>query len=126
MARGPRALVPPWGGPRPAPYASYVRNTRQSSRDRACSSSRERALVQGSALSRLVPMLGQGRAAGSPVYLICSTLAAFPGTCVWHQVGGEKPPGPSSGSGKEKPFLSWAGCQLLLGPAEAWPDSRWG
>lgn len=70
--------------------------------------------MHGSALPRLVPILGQGRAADSPFYVL---HLAFQGPLCGSRVSGEKPPGPSSGSGKEKHLLSWAGCQLLLGPA---------
>lgn len=52
------------------------------------------------------------------LFTSCIPLSlAFQGPLCGSGVSGEKPPGPSSGSGKEKPPLSWAGCQLLLGPA---------
>lgn len=98
-----RALVPLWGGPRPAPYTSYVHNTRKSGRDGAYSSSRERALVQGSVLSHPIPMLGQGSAASLPVHLICSPLSGFPATRAWlHGWWGEA--GPAAGQGRRSPF----------------------
>lgn len=94
------------------------RLARRPGRDGTYSSSRECALVQGSVLSRLVPTLGQGRAADSPFYLLCPPLFGFPGTLVWLRgQRGEATRSQQAGQGRRSPFWAGLDVQLLLGPA---------